>query len=143
MDGVLEDVLDNLVVLLPRLDRLGPEASAEDVMLSGVSVVECAGVLTVQVAHAVRQVRHRRLDQQVVVVAEQTLRVEPPAVALAHPVQDAREDGAVGVVAEDRLVVVPLRDDVVVRTVFEMAERSAHCGDGSVGASRRTAASAF
>ena len=143
VDRVFEDVLEGLLVLLFGLDHFRPEPAAEDVVLSGVPVVERAGVLTVQVTHAVREVRERRLDQQVIVVAEQTAGVQAPAVAPADATQDAREGRAVGVVTEDGLVVVPFRDDVVVRACFEVAERSAHAGDRTVGGSRRTATSGF
>jgi hypothetical protein len=40
------------------------------VVLSPVTLVEGARVLAVEVAHAVREVRERGLDDQVVVVAE-------------------------------------------------------------------------
>jgi hypothetical protein len=143
VDRIVEDVLERLLVLLFGLDHFRPEPAAEDMVLAGMSVVERARVLSVQVTHPLREVRERRLDQQVVVVAEEAAGVQAPAVAPAHPAQDPREDGAVGVVAEDRLVVVPLRDDVVVGACLEVAERSAHVDDRSRGARRRTATSAF
>ena len=70
VDRVVEDVLERLLVLLFGLDYFRPVAAAEDVMLAGMAVVEGASVLAVQVTHAVREIRERRLDQQVVVVAE-------------------------------------------------------------------------
>jgi hypothetical protein len=143
VDWVLEDVLERLVVLLFGLDHFRPEPAAEDMVLSGVPLVECAGVLTVEVAHAVGEIRERRLDQQVVVVAEQAAGVQAPAVATADAAEDPREDGAVGVVAEDGLVVVPLRDDVVVRAFFEVAARASHVGDRTVVSPPRRAPSAF
>jgi hypothetical protein len=75
MDGVFEDVLERFVVLLFGLDLFRPEAAPEDVVLAAVAIVEGAGVLTVQVAHAVREVGERRFDEEVVVVAEQAVRV--------------------------------------------------------------------
>ena len=80
LDGVHEDVLERLLVLLFRLDHLRPEPPAEDVILPTMTLVERAGVLSVQVAHAVGQIRERRLDQQVVVVAKQAACMESPAV---------------------------------------------------------------
>ena len=71
VDRVFEDVLERLVVLLRGLDLFRPEATAEDVVLAAVAVVEGAGVLTVQVPHPVREVGERGLDEEVVVVAEQ------------------------------------------------------------------------
>jgi len=143
VDGVLEDVLERLVVLLFGLDHFRPEPATEDMVLSSMPVVECAGVLTVEVAHAVGQIRERRFDQQVVVVAEQAAGVQAPAVATADAAEDLREDGAVGVVAEDGLIVVPLRDDVVVRAFLEVAARASHAGDRTVVSAPRTAPSAF
>ena len=69
VDRVVEDVLQRLRVLLFRLDHAGPEPFAEDVVASAVTLVEGAGVLAVEVAHAVGEVRERRLDDEVVVVA--------------------------------------------------------------------------
>jgi hypothetical protein len=138
VDGVREDVLEGLVVLLFGLDLFRPEASPEDVVLPGVTVVEGAGVLAVEVAHPVGEVRERRLDEQVVVVAEQAAGVETPAVAPADPSQDQDEDGPVPVVAEDRLVVIAFRSDVVEGAGGEIATRSSHRREASGGASAET-----
>jgi hypothetical protein len=143
VNRVLEDVVERLLVLLFGLDRFRPEPAAEDMVLSGVPLVEGAGVLTVQVAHAVGQIRERRLDQQVVVIPEQAAGVQAPAVAPPDAAEDVRKGGAVDVVAEDRFVVVPLRDDVVVRAFFEVAARTSHAGDRTVVSSPRTARSVF
>jgi hypothetical protein len=75
LQGVVEDVVERPLVLLFRLDHLRPEALAEDVVLAPVAFVEGARVLSVQVAHPVGQIRERRLDEKVVVVAEQAARV--------------------------------------------------------------------
>src|SRR5262245_59462174 len=90
------------------------------------SFVESTRVLDVQVAHALRYVGVRRLHEAVVVGAEQTPRVEAPAIAPADAPQDPDEDRAVSVVQEDRHVVVPLRPDVVVRAGFGVATGSSH-----------------
>jgi hypothetical protein len=71
VDRVVEDVFERLLVLPFGLDHSGPEAAPEDVVLAAVPLVEGAGVLAVQVTHALREVRVRRLDEEVVVVAEQ------------------------------------------------------------------------
>ena len=73
VDRVVEDVLERLLVLLLGFDLLRPEALAEDVIRSPVALVEGARVLAVQVAHAVGEIRERRLDDEVVVVAEEAL----------------------------------------------------------------------
>jgi hypothetical protein len=135
VDGVVEDVLDRLFVLLFGLDLFRPEAAAEDVVLPAVAVIEGAGVLTVEVAHAVGEVREGRFDEQVVVIAEQTAGVNPPAVAAPDVPQDLTEDPSVPVIPEDRLVVVALRSDVVVRAGLEVAAWSSHRVDRSATAS--------
>ena len=60
---VVDDVVERLLVLLFRLDHLRPEALAEDVVLSPVTFVERACVLSVQIAHAVGKVCERRFDE--------------------------------------------------------------------------------
>jgi hypothetical protein len=107
MDRVVEDVVERVVVLLFGLDHLGPEATAEDVVPAAMPLVEGSCVLAVQVAHAVGEVRQRRLDDEVVVVAEQAAGMQPPAVAAADAPQDLDEDSAIPVVYEDRRFVVP------------------------------------
>jgi hypothetical protein len=101
------------------------------VVLAAVPFVERPCVLSVQVAHAVGQVRQRRLEEQVVVVAEQAARVQLPAVAASHTTEDLREHGSVEVVDEDRRVVVPFRSDVVIGAGFDMTERASHVSDRS------------
>jgi hypothetical protein len=53
VEGIVEDVLEGVRVLLLRLDQPRPEAAAEDVIAAAVALVEGSGVGTVQVAHAV------------------------------------------------------------------------------------------
>ena len=59
-------------------------------------------------------------------VAEETAGVQPPAVTTADALQDPDEDRAVGIVHEDRRVVVPLGADVVVGAGLGMSKRSSH-----------------
>jgi hypothetical protein len=129
VNRVVEDVLERLVVLLCGLDLFGPEAASEDVVLAAVAIVEGAGILTVQIAHPVGEVGERRLDEEVVVVAEQAAGVQAPPVATADAPQDLGEDGPVPVVAEDRLVVIAFRPDVVEGAGGEVATRSSHRRD--------------
>ena len=136
VDQVVEDVLERVVVLLLGFDHPRPEPAAEDVVLSAVALVEGAGVLAVQVAHAVGKVRQRGLDEEVVVVAQQAAGVEAPAVTPPDALQDLDEDPAIPVVLEDRSVVVPLRSDVVVGADCQIAVRTSHSADRSRGARR-------
>jgi hypothetical protein len=126
VDRVVEDVVECLDVLLFGLDHFRPEPPAEDVILATVPLVEGARVLSVEVAHAVGEVREPRLDHEVIVVAEQAAGVQTPGVRAPDAPQDLQEDGAVRVVEEDRRVVVPLRSDVVVGAGCEVAVRASH-----------------
>jgi hypothetical protein len=126
VDRVVEDVLERGAVLLFGLDRSRPEAAAKDVVLPAVAFVERAGVLAVEVAHSLGQVRERRFDEQVVVVAEEAAGMQAPAVPAPDTLQDPDEDGAVGVVQEDRRLVVSLRADVVVRAGGDISVRASH-----------------
>jgi hypothetical protein len=85
VDGVLDDVLDRGGVLILALDHLRPEATAEDVVDAPVALVEAACVRAVEVAHAVGEVRLGRFDEQVIVVAHQAARVDPPAITVHDP----------------------------------------------------------
>ena len=143
VDGVLEDVVDGVVVLLFGLDHSGPEPPAEDVVLAAVPLVESAGVLAVEITHPVREVGERGLDDEVVVVAEQAVGVQPPAVAAPDALQELKEDAAVPIVQEDGRVVVAFRPDVVEGAGGQVAVRSSHLGDRSRGGAGRTPASAF
>jgi hypothetical protein len=126
VDRVVEDVVEGVVVLLFGLDHSGPEALAEDVMLAAVAFVEGTGVLAVEVAHPIGEVGQWRLDDQVVVVAEEAACVEAPAIVPSDALQDLEEDDAVPVVEVDRRVVVPLRPDVVVGPGGEISQRASH-----------------
>jgi hypothetical protein len=123
---VVQDVIDRGDVLFLGLDLLRPEPPAEDVVAAPVPVVEGAGVGAVEVAHAVRKVRLRRFEDEVVVVPHQALRVQAPAVPALDAAEDVEEDGAVGGVEDDRRAVVPARTDVVEGAGFQMAARTAH-----------------
>jgi phosphohistidine swiveling domain-containing protein len=126
VERVVDDVFECGFVLLLRFDQLRPEAPAEDVVAAAVAFVEGARVGAVQVAHAVGEVRARRLDDQVVVVPQQAADVGPPVVAALHAPQDVHEDDAVPVVQHDRSLVVAARRDVVVRAGGEVAMWATH-----------------
>jgi hypothetical protein len=127
VDRVVEDVVEGVVVLLFGLDHFGPEPLAEDVMPPAVQFVEGAGVLAVEVAHPVGEIRQRRFDDEVVVVAHQAMGVQLPAVAVHDAAQDGSERVPVGVVEHDRRVVVPRRRDVVVGARGERTTFATHC----------------
>jgi hypothetical protein len=90
-----------------------------------VPVIEGARVAAVQVAHAFVEVRLRRLDDQVEVIAHQTADVDLPLVTARDAAEQVNEEHPVLVVEDDRSVVVAACDDVVDGTGFEMAQRAA------------------
>jgi hypothetical protein len=126
MERIVEDVLERVLVLFLGLDHPRPEPATEHVVLAAVALVEGTGVAAVEVAHAVGEVRERRLDEQVVVVSHQAAHVQPPAVAALDASENVDEDRAVPGVPEDRGLVVPARADVVVGAGGEVATWSAH-----------------
>jgi hypothetical protein len=126
VDGVPDDVLDGCVVLLLALDQLRPVAAAEDVVHAPPALVEGSGVAAVQVAHALVEVRLRRLDEEVVVVPHQAAHVHLPPVAALDPAEDVEEDDAVVVVDDDRRMVVPAGHDVVRAAGEDDAMRPSH-----------------
>jgi hypothetical protein len=126
VEGIVDDVLEGVGVLLLRLDRLRPEAPAEDVVAAAMALVEGPGVAAVEVTHAFGEIRHRRLDDEVIMVAQEAAHMDPPAVAPCDPSQDMDEEDAISVVEDDRRLVVAPRRDVVVGAGCEVAAFSAH-----------------
>jgi hypothetical protein len=112
--------------MLFRLDQSRGKAFAEDVVAASVDRVEGAGVLAVEIAHAGREVRLWRLDDEVVVVAHQAASVEAPAVPARHAAKLVEEDAAIVVVQEAELLVVAARGDVVPRAGCEIATGARH-----------------
>jgi hypothetical protein len=126
VERIVDDVVDCRRVLLVRLDHLRPVSAAEDVILPLVALVEGARVASVQVAHPVCEVRHRGLDEEVVVVAHQAAHVSPPAVTPFDPAQDVEEDDPISIVEDDRRVVVAPNPDVVVGARGEVTVGPSH-----------------
>jgi hypothetical protein len=125
MNRVVEDILVGVRVLLLRLDQHGVEAASEHVVAAPVALVEGPRVGAVQVAHAVGEVRRRRLDDEVVVVSHQAA-VDAPAVTAFDAPEDVGPDDPVPVVQDDRELVVPACRDVVDRAGREVAAGTAH-----------------
>jgi hypothetical protein len=84
------------------------------VVAAAVPLIERTRVLAVEVAHAVRKIRKRRLDDEVVVVAHQAARVHLPAVPAHDATQNVDERVAILVVEHDRGAVVAARRYVIV-----------------------------
>jgi hypothetical protein len=74
------------------------EAALEEMARAFVAAVERLRVDAVQLSHAAREVRLRRLEEQVVVVSHQAVREDAPPVArdgVAEQLEEAAEIGGV------------------------------------------------
>jgi hypothetical protein len=96
------------------------------VVAAAVEGVEGAGVLAVQVPHALREVRFGCLDEEVVVVPEQAAGVEPPSVPADHAAQLVEEDAAIVVVEEAQSSVVAAGRHVVPGAGGEVTSGTGH-----------------
>lgn len=88
--------------MLLATDRVGAEPSAEQRAGAVVALVEVARVLAVQHLHPARQRALTCLKDEVVVRAEQAVRVHRPAVAGANSCEQGKERAVVVVVEEDQ-----------------------------------------
>jgi uncharacterized protein (DUF58 family) len=125
-DRVLEDVLQRGLELLLRLDQSRGKAFPEDVVTASVERVEGACIFAVEIAHPGGEVGLRRLDEQVIVVAQQAAGMETPAVPARHAAELVQEDPAVVVVQEAQRLVVPAGRDVVPSAGGEIATGTGH-----------------
>jgi hypothetical protein len=112
-DRVLEHVAADPEVVVLRLDHLRPEPSLEDVARLVVPVVERHRVDAVEVVHALRDVRVRRLHDQVVVGRHQAVGVDRPPAPAGDLAEESQKELAVVVAAVDRRPADAARDDVV------------------------------
>jgi hypothetical protein len=112
--------------MLVRLDQPRGKTLAEDVVAASVECVEGASVLAVEIAHSGGEVRVRRLDEEVVVVAHQAAGVEAPAVPADHAPKLVQENAAVVVVQKTQVLVVAAGRDVVPRAGGEIATGACH-----------------
>jgi hypothetical protein len=125
-DRVQDDIRDGGFVRIGVLDHLGPVAPPEKMVDPTVALVEGACVAAVQISHPLVEVRFGRLHNEVEVIAHQAGGVDLPAVAFLDPAEQPQQETAVVVIEDDRAVVVAAGDDVVHRSGFEVAVRSAH-----------------
>jgi hypothetical protein len=94
--------------------------------MPAVPAVEGAAVGAVQVAHAAGDQAELRLEQEVIVRVHQARRMPLPRVAGRHTEDALDERLPVGVVAEDRVVVDPVRGQVVDEVAVVVARQTAH-----------------
>jgi hypothetical protein len=99
------------VALFLDKDRL--ESPLEDVTRSLVLPIDPLCVDTVDMAHAARQVRMRRFDQQMIVVGHQTVRVTEPSAPLNGATEDFKKRTVIGIGEVDLLSSVTTARNVV------------------------------
>jgi hypothetical protein len=97
MHGVQRDVLECTDEVLVAADDTILVALRQHAAEAAVPLVEAARVRTVQVAHAVAEVRLRSAHEQVVVRSHQAPAQAFPAVAADHDVQKPQEVLAVSI----------------------------------------------
>ena len=95
------------------LDEACAEAALEEVAVEPVPAVEQLGIRAIEALHPLRQVGRRRLEEEVVVVRHQALRMAVPAEPGDDVFRDREHQPPVGVVAHDVLSAVSAGVDVV------------------------------
>jgi hypothetical protein len=109
---VVPDVLDRVREVLVVADHAGAEPALEEVPHAIVPFVESLRVEAVQSVLTCRKARELGLDDQVVVISHQAIRVAFPAVSPHDLVKQPHESPPILVVHEDRPLLHPARRDV-------------------------------
>jgi hypothetical protein len=109
-------------VLVP-VEHTRVEAALEEMPRPRVAAVEPHRVDPVEALHCARELRLRRLDEQVEMVVEQVPRVQLPAEPLRHVDEELEPGLAIAVVEDDRSLLHPAARDVVVRRARQLATR--------------------
>ena len=92
------------------------ESPLKQVAATAVPPIEVARVAAVVMLHSGREVRLRRLDEQVVVRRHQHERVETPTVDFDRTAEPVQPFLAVRIIAHNGTFLVTPRDDVVQRS---------------------------
>jgi hypothetical protein len=121
---VLVDVRGDVGEVVVARDHARVEAALEEVARAGVAAVEPHRVDAVQALQPARELRLRRLDEEMKVVVEQVPRVQLPA----EPPRDVDEQleprFAIAVVEDDRPLLDAAAGHVVVRRARQLAARN-------------------
>ena len=102
------------------------KASLEEMPAAFVDVIEPAGVRPVELLHAPRQVRLRRLDDEVEVVGHQHVRRDGPAEAGRGLAEETQKGPSIAVRAKDRTSLIAAGGDVIQRVLEFDAKCSCH-----------------
>jgi hypothetical protein len=106
--------------VLVAVEDAGIEAALKEVAGACVAPVEAHRVDAVQALHPARELRLRRLDEQVEVVVEQAPAVQPPAEPSRHVHEQREPRLAVTIVEDDRPLLDAAARDVVVRRARQL-----------------------
>lgn len=123
---VEHDVAGQLEQMRVALDQLVVKAALEEVSTVVVAPVESFRIHAVQPVHTTRDVCLRRLDQQVIVIRHQAIRMAHPSEEVDHLLNQLNEPEPVAGVDEDLLLAVSARCDVIRSAVSLKARRAGH-----------------
>jgi hypothetical protein len=98
---IQNNVSGNLQQLTLLLDEDSLEPALEDMSQPLVGSVERLCIHTIQVAHATREIRIRRFDQQVIVIAHKAIGMADPSEALNDIPYNLKEQSSVIIGEED------------------------------------------
>jgi hypothetical protein len=110
---VEHDVAGQLEQMRVALDQLVVKAALEEVATGVVAPVEPFRIHAVQPVHATGDVWLRRLDEEVIVIRHQAIRMAYPSEEVDHLLHQLNEAEPVAGVDEDLLLAVPARNDVI------------------------------
>jgi hypothetical protein len=113
IDRVLADVFESGVVVILALDQSRGVPALKEAAAAAVATVESLRVRAVHQVHAGREIHPGRLDDQVVVRAEEAARVDAPAKPLGCPLDQLDEVDSVEVAAEKKCAAGGAAGDVV------------------------------
>ena len=126
------DVVSNLRDSVPRLDMQCFVPALERAPAFTSVPIESVGPRTLQVLHPGAQIRLRRLDRQMKMIAHDHIRVDPPAEALGRLFQGAFESLGRAVRSKDRPAVIAAIDHVVTSPLIFQSQRPGHNAEASV-----------
>ena len=107
------DIARDLQRMAIRFDQAGVVARPKDMPAPLVSLVEQLGMAAIEVLHAACQCRCLDADSEVVVRAEQAVRVALPTEAVHNGTEKLEPASAVGIVAKDLVGIGRVGSDVI------------------------------
>ena len=114
LDGVVEDVLERVLVVGLVVDDPGGEALTEERAFPPEARVVLSGVVALEPLGRFREILDAAREDRMVVRAEQAVRVEAEAPAAGRSLQERQESMAILVVHEQQRLVDGVRGDVEV-----------------------------